>query len=82
MADQTNPTLRYLRRPGVRDKTGLGNTRIDILEARGQFPRRHRLSARAVGWLEHEVDEWIRSRPFGDVVRPDPAGDLPRKLSA
>ncbi|WP_310887981.1 helix-turn-helix transcriptional regulator [Burkholderia pseudomallei] len=26
------------------------------------FPKRIRLSAHSVGWLEHEIDAWIESR--------------------
>jgi predicted DNA-binding transcriptional regulator AlpA len=38
------------------------------LEARGEFPRRRQLAGNAIGWLESEVDAWIRSRPV--VVAP------------
>ena len=32
------------------------------LERDGKFPRRLRLGANAVGWLENEIDDWIRQR--------------------
>jgi len=75
-------TVHILRRPAVADATGLQKAQIDRLEARGEFPRRRRLSARAVGWRSDEVQEWIDSRPLADDVRPDPAGDLPRRVTA
>lgn len=53
--------LRVLRRPEVRARTGLSDTRIDELEALGRFPRRVQLSARAVAWVECEIQGWLHS---------------------
>ncbi len=72
-------TVHILRRPDVAAATGLRKSQIDRLEARGEFPKRRRLSARAVGWKSDEVQEWIDSRPLADEKRADPAGDLPRR---
>lgn len=54
------PTL--LRRPDVRARTGLSDTRIDELEKRKKFPRRVQISERAIGWVESEIDAFIRAR--------------------
>jgi prophage regulatory protein len=54
------PTL--LRRPDVRARTGLSDTRIDELERRGAFPRRVQISQRAVGWVDSEITDYIRAR--------------------
>ena len=54
------PTL--LRRPDVRARTGLSDTRIDELEKRKAFPRRVLISERAIGWVESEIDAFIRAR--------------------
>ncbi len=72
-------TVHILRRPDVAVATGLRKAQIDRLEARGEFPKRRRLSARAVGWKSNEVQAWIDSRPLADEKRADPAGDLPRR---
>lgn len=62
MADR-NPTPEALiRRPDVRARTGLSDTRIDELEKLGDFPRRVLISARAVGWVRSEIDSFIRNR--------------------
>jgi hypothetical protein len=47
---------------------------IYLMESEGRFPRRIKIGARAVGWLESEVQEWIaaqirRSRPAEAVSR-------------
>jgi prophage regulatory protein len=58
----TAAPIKFLREPEVLDRTGLSATAIDLLEARGEFPRRIPLGARAVGWIEVEVVEWQRQR--------------------
>nr|WP_213396473.1 AlpA family phage regulatory protein [Yoonia sp.] len=37
-------------------------THITRLEKAGLFPRRVRLGAGRVGWVEEEIDAWIESR--------------------
>lgn len=68
--------LRILRRPAVEAITGLKKTRIDELERAGKFPQRIRISSRATGWYNTEVEEWVKSRPRASEVRPDPGGDV------
>lgn len=78
---------RILRLPEVCNQTGLGRSMIYQLEAESRFPGRIKIGARAVGWLEPEVRNWIadqvhRTRGTGpaadvsaqaDVFRPDHA---------
>jgi prophage regulatory protein len=55
--------MRILRRPEVREKTGLPDPSLDRLESKGEFPQRVPLgSGRAIGWVEDEVEAWIESR--------------------
>lgn len=54
--------LRVLRLAQVCDMTGLGKTMIYFLQSERQFPQRIKLSTRAVGWLEGEVQEWLMKR--------------------
>ena len=35
---------------------------LQVRLAEGRFPRPVSLGSRAVGWIEAEVDEWIRER--------------------
>lgn len=51
--------MRFLRLPKVEDRTGLKHSQIDTLETSGKFPKRIKISERASGWLEHEIDAWI-----------------------
>ena len=46
-------------------RVGLSRTSIWRLEREGLFPKRIRLSANTVGWLEDEVQDWLASRPRG-----------------
>ena len=55
-----------LRISAVSEKTGLSAPTIYRLMAKGEFPKNVKLTGKAVGWHEHEIDEWIDSRPSGD----------------
>ena len=54
--------VRFLRLPEVLERTGLSRSTIYVRLEQGRFPRPASLGARAVGWIEAEVDEWIRER--------------------
>ena len=58
----TNPPNRFLRLPEVQTRTGLARSTIYVRLDQRCFPRPVSLGARAVGWIEAEVDEWIRER--------------------
>jgi prophage regulatory protein len=62
MEETRQHSLRILREPEVRLRTGLSASERLALEARDQFPERVPLGVRAVGWLEHEVNAWIQGR--------------------
>ena len=49
------PCVQILRLPQVCKVTGLGRSMIYQLEAQRRFPCRVRIGARAVGWVEAEV---------------------------
>jgi prophage regulatory protein len=54
--------LRILRLPEVQAKTGLKHTSIYDRIAKGTFPRPIPLGPQAKGFVESEVDDWIRQR--------------------
>jgi len=56
------PHQRILRLREVCALTGLGRSFIYQLQAEGRFPQRIKLGARAVGWLEDEVQRWVADR--------------------
>jgi prophage regulatory protein len=58
MAEQTV----ILRLPELCKRVGLGRSSVYSLIQRGQFPRPIPLSARAVGWSQAEVEQWIAER--------------------
>ena len=56
-------TMKGLLRMGVvKEMVGLSKPTIYRLMRRGKFPRPVRLSDRAVGWREGDVEDWIESR--------------------
>ncbi len=66
-------TESILRLPQVRTRTGLSRSTIYARIATGEFPKSIVLGARAVGWLQSEVDQWLarqieRSRTRGATL--------------
>lgn len=55
-------TDKILRRPDIERITGMTERNVRNLEASGRFPRRFKISARAVGWLESEVQIWLQAK--------------------
>jgi prophage regulatory protein len=55
---------RVLRMPATEEKVGLRESQIREKVAAGEFPKPIRLSAsgRAVGFLEHELEEYLDAR--------------------
>ena len=54
--------MRVLRWAQVRARVQLSRSTITRLEHRGAFPRRVRLSGNSVGWIDAEIETWLRER--------------------
>lgn len=56
-----------MRRRQVEAWIGLSRSSIYAAMARGEFPRPIRISRKAVGWRQSEINEWLsrRDRSFG-----------------
>jgi prophage regulatory protein len=54
--------IQILRLPEVCKATGLGRSMVYRLEAQQRFPARVRISERAVGWVEEEIQGWLAER--------------------
>lgn len=54
--------LRILRRKQVEDRVGLSCSTLYAGIAAGTFPKPIQLGAQSVGWLESEIDTWLRER--------------------
>ncbi len=73
--ERTNPPTRFLRLPEVMERTGLSRSTIYVRLAEGRFPRPVALGGRAVGWIEAEIDEWVRERIAESRFGDDRAGE-------
>ena len=51
-----------LRLAQVKERVGLSKSTIYWAMSRAEFPQSIQLGARAVAWLESEIEEWIRER--------------------
>jgi prophage regulatory protein len=57
-----NSPHRILRLPEVMGRVGLRLASIYLHISKGSFPKPISLGARAVGWLESDIDSWIAAR--------------------
>jgi prophage regulatory protein len=55
-------THTILRLPAVKASVGLSRSTIYLRIAEGTFPRPVSLGSRAVGWLQAEIDAWMKQR--------------------
>ena len=62
---------KMLRLPAVLQRTGLSRSALYALKKAGHFPQPLRIGARAVAWLEDEIEAWIKSRPRAGSERPE-----------
>lgn len=51
-----------LRLPAVKARTGLSRSTIYLRISQGKFPEPITLGGRAVGWLEAEVNDWLKQQ--------------------
>lgn len=62
-ACQLDKALRLLRMKQLVERTNLSRATLYVLMANDPtFPRKIKLTARSIGFLESEVDAWITSR--------------------
>ncbi|HCD5199874.1 TPA: AlpA family transcriptional regulator [Vibrio parahaemolyticus] len=50
---------KIIRLPEVKEQTGLSRSTIYLQMSQGKFPRSLSLGARAVGWLQADIDQWL-----------------------
>lgn len=55
-------TSNILRLPDVKRKTGQSRSTIYDKVQRREFPAPVKIGERAVGWVEAEVDAWVKAR--------------------
>lgn len=67
---------RILRLPSVQARTGLSRSTIYLRIAEGSFPKQISLGARAIGWIEGDIDAWI------DTLIAEHHSALPQSLPA
>lgn len=53
---------KILKLNAVKEKTGLSRSTIYSFMSHKIFPPQIKLGLRSVGWLEHEIDDWLAQR--------------------
>lgn len=51
-----------LRLPEVKSRTGLSRSSIYLRIKNKSFPNQISLGGRAVGWLEEDINDWLRQK--------------------
>lgn len=59
---------KILRLRAAKDWTGLSRSTIYAMMKNGKFPQSLSLGARAIGWLESDIQAWIDSRVSASKV--------------
>jgi prophage regulatory protein len=59
MTAQLQNALSILRRKQVQARTGLSRSTLYQFVSDGTFPKPVKLGARAVGWVESEISDWL-----------------------
>jgi prophage regulatory protein len=68
MSNQNNTHPRIERLSEVIPRTGLSRSTIYNLINEGSFPTKIKLGARAIGFLEADIDAWILSKVAGALL--------------
>src|SRR5437660_12875162 len=68
--------VRAIRIKELQQRVGLSRTSIWRLERRGLFPRRVHLTGNAVGWIDEEIDAWLRARKRREIPPRAHQGEL------
>ena len=55
--------MRFLRTKDVCEMLGVHRMTLWKWRREGTFPKGQLIGPRTVGWLESEVEEWMKSRP-------------------
>lgn len=70
----------YLDLPEVAQILSLGETTVQKMVTKNEFPAPRMLTSRRVGWLMREVEEWAENRPVSNL--PPPANTGVRKATS
>jgi prophage regulatory protein len=65
---------RIMRQSEVLYLTGMSRASLDRAEKENRFPKRKKLSPRAIGWLQSEVQAWIEGRNEPEKREQTPEG--------
>lgn len=68
MLDIKKNNQKILRIAAVKDCTGLSRSTIYLMISKGEFPKNVRIGAKAVGWVDSDLQSWIESRIARDKV--------------
>lgn len=75
---ETKPPSRILRFPELLERVGFARSTVLLRIKAGTFPKPRSLGDRAIGWLESDIERWMRNLP---EAAPDRGGVACRTAS-
>lgn len=69
----------YLDLESVCAIVSLSPATVQLMVRQQQFPKPRSLSAKRVGWLLREVEDWAEHRPISDLLPPQNTGGRRKK---
>lgn len=72
----------YLDLHAVCEIVNLAPATLQDMVRQDEFPKPRKLSARRVGWLVREVEEWAEQRPVSNLLPPSNTGGRHRKAKS
>ena len=60
--------MRILRLPAVSELTGLPRSTLYLYMNKGLFPKPIKLGLRSVGWIQDEVNQWLRQKMESRII--------------
>lgn len=64
----------YVDLPTVASMVSMSEANVQRQVREEKFPKPRELSARRIGWLLREVEQWAEERPVADLLPPENAG--------
>lgn len=58
---------RIIRPKELCEILGVSRTTLWRMQQRGELPKCIRISAGVVGWIETDIDDWIKAKKVGDT---------------
>ena len=57
---------KVIKQPELINMLGISRGTLFNMRNNGEIPQPRKISTRCIGWLQSDINEWLKSRPFID----------------